>query len=67
MGTQLSPALFSLKPLNTFSIAPPLLISDIAAVIQTGFVPIFADIDPHHLGMDTKNIISAVMVAEEFL
>ena len=31
MGAQLSPALFSLKPLNTFSIEPPLLISDIAA------------------------------------
>jgi len=33
-------------------------VSDIAAIIQTGFTPVFADIDPKHLGMDTKKIIS---------
>ena len=33
-------------------------VSDIAAVIQAGFIPVFADINPKHLGMDTKKIIS---------
>ncbi len=33
-------------------------VSDIAAVIQAGFIPVFADINPKHLGMDTKQIIS---------
>ena len=42
-------------------IVPPLgWVSDISAVIQSGFTPVFADIDPHHLGMDTKQIISAL-------
>ena len=35
-------------------------ISDIAAVIQAGFSPVFVDIDPQHLGMDTKKIISVL-------
>ncbi len=40
-------------------IVPPLgWVSDVAAVLQSGYVPIFADIDPKHLGMDTKQIIS---------
>jgi CDP-4-dehydro-6-deoxyglucose reductase, E1 len=40
-------------------IVPPLgWVSDIAAVIQSGFTPVFVDIDPQHLGMDTKKIIS---------
>jgi len=40
-------------------IVPPLgWVSDIAAIIQTGFTPVFVDIDPKHLGMDTKKIIS---------
>ena len=33
-------------------------VSDIAAVLQAGFIPVFADINPKHLGMDTKQIIS---------
>ena len=38
-------------------IVPPLTwVSDIAAVIQNGFTPIFADIDPHSLAMDTSQI-----------
>ena len=42
-------------------IVPPLgWVSDIAAVIQCGFTPVFADIDQYHLGMDTKKIISAL-------
>ena len=35
-------------------------ISDIAAVIQAGFTPVFVDIDPQHLGMVTKKIISVL-------
>ena len=42
-------------------IVPPLgWVSDIAAVVQSGFTPVFADIDPKHLGMDTEQIISAM-------
>ena len=42
-------------------IVPPLgWVSDIAAVIQAGFTPVFVDIDPQHLGMDTKKIISVL-------
>ena len=33
-------------------------VSDISAVLQAGFTPVFADINPQHLGMDTKQIIS---------
>ena len=39
-------------------IVPPLTwISDIASVIQNGFKPIFVDIDPTTLAMDTQKII----------
>ena len=42
-------------------IVPPLgWVSDIAAVMHCGFTPVFVDIDLHHLGMDTKQIISAL-------
>lgn len=42
-------------------IVPPLTwVSDISAVLQSGFTPIFVDIDPHHLGMDTHKIIAAL-------
>ena len=42
-------------------IVPPLgWVSDIASVIQTGFTPVFVDIDQYHLGMNTKKIISAL-------
>ena len=42
-------------------IVPPLgWVSDIAAVIQAGFSTVFVDIDPQHLGMDTKGIISVL-------
>ena len=33
-------------------------ISDIAAVLQNGFTPVFVDINPHTLSLDTKQIIS---------
>lgn len=40
-------------------IVPPLTwISDVASVLQNGFAPVFVDIDPQSLAMDTKKIIS---------
>ena len=42
-------------------VVPPLgWVSDVSAVLQAGFTPVFADINPQHLGMDTKQIISAL-------
>lgn len=42
-------------------IVPPLTwVSDIASVIQNGFKPIFVDIDPHTLAMDTEQVISKI-------
>ena len=39
-------------------IVPPLTwVSDIAALIHTGFTPIFADIDPRTLAMDSSEIM----------
>ena len=34
--------------------------SDIASVFQAGFTPVFVDIDPWHLGMDTMQVIAAL-------
>jgi CDP-4-dehydro-6-deoxyglucose reductase, E1 len=42
-------------------IVPPLTwVSDVASVLQNGFTPIFVDINPHTLGMDSKKILSAI-------
>jgi len=42
-------------------IVPPLTwISDISSVIQNGFTPVFADIDPKTLGLDTKKTIEKI-------
>jgi CDP-6-deoxy-D-xylo-4-hexulose-3-dehydrase len=42
-------------------IVPPLTwVSDIAAVIQQGFSPVFADINPRTLGMDTEAILERI-------
>jgi CDP-4-dehydro-6-deoxyglucose reductase, E1 len=42
-------------------IIPPLTwISDVASVIQNGFTPVFADIDPRTLGLDTKKTIEKI-------
>ena len=42
-------------------VVPPLgWVSNVAAVIQAGFHPVFADINPHHLGMETEKISSAL-------
>ena len=42
-------------------IVPPLTwISDVASVIQCGFKPVFADIDPRTLGMSSEQIINKI-------
>ncbi|MDC3358746.1 DegT/DnrJ/EryC1/StrS aminotransferase family protein [Pseudomonadales bacterium] len=42
-------------------IVPPLTwVSDIASVIHTGFTPVFADINPRTLAMDTDKIIEKI-------
>lgn len=42
-------------------IVPPLTwISDVASVMQCGFTPVFADIDPHSLAMDTSKILEKI-------
>jgi len=42
-------------------IIPPLTwISDVASVLQTGFTPVFVDINPKTLAMDTDKILTAV-------
>jgi CDP-6-deoxy-D-xylo-4-hexulose-3-dehydrase len=39
-------------------IVPPLTwVSDIAAVLQNGFEPVFVDIDPRTLGMDNRQVL----------
>lgn len=35
-------------------------VSDIAAVIQNGFEPVFVDIDPRTLGMDNRQVMSKI-------
>ncbi len=42
-------------------IVPPLgWVSDVAAVIQNGFAPVFVDIDPRTLGMDPDQVIAKI-------
>ena len=42
-------------------IVPPLTwISDIASVIQNGFTPVFVDIDPFSLAMDTRHVLAKI-------
>ncbi|MEI8033185.1 MAG: DegT/DnrJ/EryC1/StrS aminotransferase family protein [Chlorobiaceae bacterium] len=42
-------------------ITPPLgWVSDVASVLQNGFTPVFADIDPSTLAMDTEQILSKI-------
>lgn len=42
-------------------IVPPLTwISDIASVLQNGFTPVFVDIDPQSLAMDTKQVLTKI-------
>jgi len=35
-------------------------VSDIAAVLQNGFTPVFVDIDPHTLGMDPAQVLKKI-------
>ncbi len=42
-------------------IVPPLTwVSDVATVLQNGFTPVFADIDPTTLGLDTQQTLAAI-------
>jgi len=42
-------------------IVPPITwVSDIASILQNGFMPVFVDIDPHSLGMDTKQVLAKI-------
>jgi len=42
-------------------IVPPLTwISDIASVLQNGFTPVFVDIDPQSLAMDTEQVLAKI-------
>jgi len=58
----LSMAILKMKfPEGGEVIVPPLTwVSDISSVIQNGFTPVFIDIDPQTLAMDSKKIISKV-------
>ncbi|MBN9122096.1 MAG: DegT/DnrJ/EryC1/StrS family aminotransferase [Planctomycetes bacterium] len=54
-------ALKELHPDGGEIIVPPLTwVSDVAAVLHCGFTPVFADIDPRTLGMDTDAILAKV-------
>ena len=45
-------------------IVPPLTwVSDIASVLHAGFTPVFADINPHTLGMNSAEIIKKITPA----
>lgn len=42
-------------------IVPPLTwVSDVASVMQNGFTPVFADIDPTTLGLDTRQTLAKI-------
>lgn len=42
-------------------IVPPLTwVSDISSVIRAGLDPVFADIDPYSLALDTKSVLNAI-------
>jgi len=58
----LSMTLLKIKnPFGGEVIVPPLTwVSDIASVLQCGFTPVFVDVDPSTLGMDTQGIINAI-------
>ena len=62
LANQLTMAALRLRyPEGGDVIVPPLTwSSDIASVLQAGFNPVFVDIDPWHLGMDTKLVLAAL-------
>lgn len=48
-------------PLGGEVIVPPLAwVSDIASVLQNGFAPVFVDIDPRTLAMETESVLAAI-------
>src|SRR5688572_925530 len=54
-------ALKELHPDGGEIVVPPITwVSDIAAVLHCGFTPVFADISPRTLGMDTEQILAKV-------
>ena len=61
-ANMLSMALLQLRhPDRGEVIVPPLTwVSDIASVLQMGFTPVFVEIDPRTLGMDSQKILEAV-------
>jgi len=58
----LSMALLRLRyPEGGEVIVPPLTwVSDIASVLQNGFKPVFVDIDPRTLAMDSRKVVAAL-------
>lgn len=58
----LSMAILKIKhPEGGEVIVPPLTwISDVATVLQNGFTPVFVDIDPQSLAMDTNQILAKI-------
>ena len=58
----LSMAIMQLKhPEGGEIIVPPLTwVSDVATVLHTGFEPVFVDINPHTLAMDTDKILESI-------
>ena len=61
-ANQLTMAALSLRYPEGGEVIVPTLTwsSDIASVLQAGFIPVFVDIDPWHLGMDTRQVLSAL-------
>jgi CDP-4-dehydro-6-deoxyglucose reductase, E1 len=53
-------ALKAVKGEGEIIVSPIGWVSTIAAVIQNGFTPVFADINPHTLSMDDEQIISKI-------
>ncbi len=49
-----------LKGLGEIIVPPLTWVSDIASVLQNGFTPVFADINPKNLCMDEKEIIKKI-------
>ena len=58
----LSMAILKIKhPEGGEVITPPLgWVSDVASVLQNGFTPVFVDIDPQTLAMDSANILASL-------
>jgi CDP-4-dehydro-6-deoxyglucose reductase, E1 len=55
-------ALKAVKGAGEIIVSPIGWVSTISAVIQNGFTPVFADINPHTLSMDDEQIISKINV-----